>query len=372
MDDLSRGKGWIAMRRVESGEGTGTALPTMRGIGRLVFVASAAVAALAGIGAAPAQSTGERAPLEPLLAAYRRPAAIPAPAGNPATPEKIALGKLLFFDPRLSGSGAISCASCHNPSLGWQDGLALGIGVHGGTLPRRTPTVLDIAWVEPLFWDGRADTLEEQAKGPLTAIAEMDMPAERLVAAVARIPAYREAITRIFPDQGVTIDTIARAIAAYERTIVSGEAPFDRWVAGDAGALSPPAQRGFAIFSGKGNCASCHSGWRLTDDGFHDIGLPGDDIGRAKIMPGLTVLDHAFKTPTLRNVAERAPYMHDGSVATLEQVIDRYDHGFIRRASLSDQIRPLGLTTAEKADLLAFLQSLTSKDAPVDYPVLPR
>jgi len=361
------------MNLVASDERVRPARLSMHDIGRLAFLACTAVAAIAGIGAVPAQTTGDTSvPADPLLAAFRRPASIPAPADNPTTADKVALGKLLFFDPRLSGSGAMSCASCHNPSLGWQDGLATGIGAHGEVLARHTPTILDIAWAEPLFWDGRADTLEEQAKGPLTAPAEMAMPADRLVATVAGTPAYRAALGRIFPGQGVTIETITRAIAAYERTIVSGEAPFDRWVAGDAAALSDSARRGFALFNGKGHCASCHSGWRLTDDGFHDIGLPGDDIGRAKIMPGLIILDHAFKTPTLRNVAERAPYMHDGSIATLEQVIDLYDHGFVRRPSLSDQIAPLGLSAPDKADLLAFLQSLSGKNAPVDYPLLPR
>ena len=361
------------MRPTENREGVRPARRSMRDIARPLFLACAALAATTCVGAALAQSADAGAvPVEPLLADYRRPGSIPEPADNPTTAAKVQLGRMLFFDPRLSASGAQSCASCHNPSLGWQDGLAKGVGAHGGTLDRHTPTVLDIAWAEPLFWDGRAATLEEQARGPLTGAAEMAMPVARLVATVERIPAYRDALAKIFPGQGVTIESISRAIAAYERTIVSGEAPFDRWVAGDAGALSDAARRGFAIFNGKGNCASCHSGWRMTDDGFHDIGLPGNDIGRAKIMPGLILLDHAFKTPTLRNIAERGPYMHDGSIATLQQVIELYDHGFLRRPSLSDQIRPLGLSPAEKADLLAFLQSLSGKDAPVEYPVLPR
>lgn len=314
----------------------------------------------------------ERGRIAGMIASFQRTGAIPAPADNPITGAKVALGKALFFDPRLSGSGAISCASCHNPSLGWQDGLAKGVGDKGGRLGRHTPTILNVAWSEPLFWDGRADTLEDQAKGPLAAPAEMNMPHGDVVAAVAGVPGYQAAFKAAYPGEPLTIDTIAKAIASYERTVVSGQAPFDRWVAGDDRAISDSAKRGFVVFNTKGNCASCHSSWRFTDDGFHDIGLPGQDIGRAKIMAGLTVLEYAFKTPTLRNIADRPPYMHDGSLPTLEAVVDHYDSGFIRRASLSDQIKPLGLTAGDKADLLAFLKTLSSQDTPVSYPVLPR
>jgi cytochrome c peroxidase len=342
---------------------------------QVLFIAS--VAAALAVGAVSLVEAGtspgpERSRIAELIAAYRRPASIPAPADNPVTDAKVALGKALFFDPRLSGSGAISCASCHNPSLGWQDGLAKGVGDKGGRLGRHTPTILNVAWSEPLFWDGRADTLEDQAKGPLAAPAEMNMPHGEVVAAVSAVPGYLAAFKAAYPGEPVNIDTIAKAIASYERTVVSGQAPFDRWVAGDDAAISDAAKRGFVVFNTKGNCASCHSSWRFTDDGFHDIGLPGQDIGRAKIMAGLTVLEYAFKTPTLRNIADRPPYMHDGSLPTLEAVIDHYDSGFIRRPSLSDQVKPLGLTSSEKADLLAFLRTLSSQDAPVSYPVLPR
>jgi len=306
------------------------------------------------------------------LADYRRPAAAPVPASNPMTAEKIALGQMLFFDPRLSGSGAISCATCHNPGLAWGDALPKGIGHMGSTLRRRTPTILNVAYGEPLFWDGRAGTLEEQAKGPMQSAAEMKMP-PTAVERLAAIPGYSSAFARAFPSQPVTVDTIAAAIATYERTVVSGTASFDRWVTGDEHAVSDAAKRGFALFNGKANCAVCHMGWRMTDDGFHDIGLlDATDRGRAEVAPGIEQLEHAFKTPTLRNVNQRAPYMHDGSVATLAAVIDHYDAGFVRRPSLDAEMRPLGLTATEKTDLLAFLDALTSADAPVVVPTLPQ
>lgn len=314
----------------------------------------------------------DAASLAGMAAGYQRATSIPSPQDNPITSEKVDLGKKLFFDPRLSGSGAISCASCHNPSLGWQDGLPTAVGDRGGVLGRHTPTVLNIAWAEPLFWDGRVDTLEQQATGPILAEAEMAGSKEKVIATISTVAEYRDGLAKLFPKNPYTIENVARLLAAYQRTIVSGEAPFDRWIKGDVNAVPDAVKRGFVVFNGKGNCASCHSSWRFTDDGFHDIGLPGSDIGRAKIMSTLPIFTYAFKTPTLRNIAERAPYMHDGSVKTLEAVVDHYDDGFIRRISLSDQVRPLHLTAREKADLVEFMKALTSKDDAVAVPVLPR
>lgn len=307
-----------------------------------------------------------------LLADFQRPTKVPVSKANPSTPEKIALGQMLFFDPRLSGSGVISCASCHNPALGWSDGLPKGLGHMGGRLGRHTPTIIDVAYGEPYFWDGRAATLEEQAKGPLTSAKEMNMPAEQAIGRLQSIPGYVAAFEQAFPGRGVSLDTFAAAVASYERTVVSNNAPFDKWVQGDEQAVSAAAKRGFVLFNGKANCAVCHSGWRMSDDGFHDIGLPGEDRGRAAIAPGIVQLEHAFKTPTLRNITQRAPYMHDGSLATLAAVIDHYDHGFEQRASLDSQIHPLNLTSAEKSDLLAFLDTLTSVDTAAVIPVLPQ
>jgi cytochrome c peroxidase len=303
---------------------------------------------------------------------FQRPSKVPAPQSNPITPEKVALGQLLFFDPRLSGSGAISCASCHNPALGWSDALPRGLGNMGAHLARHTPTIIDVAYGEPYFWDGRSATLEEQAKGPLTSTSEMNMSVEAGVSRLRTIPNYVAAFERVFPGHGITLDTIVEALATYERTLISNTAPFDKWLAGDETAIPASAKRGFVLFNGKANCVVCHSGWRMTDDGFHDIGLPDSDRGRAAIAPGIVQLEHAFKTPTLRNVNQRAPYMHDGSLPTLAAVLDHYDHGFRERASLDSQIHRLELTDDEKADLLAFLDTLTSADAPIVLPVLPK
>jgi cytochrome c peroxidase len=173
-------------------------------------------------------------------------------------------------------------------------------------------------------------------------------------------------------DGEITAERIAMAIATYERTVVSGAAPFDRWIAGEETAISESAKRGFVLFNGKANCAACHSEWRFTDDSFHDIGLPGSDIGRGKQLPNIVKMQYAFKTPGLRNIDRRGPYMHDGSVPTLEAVIEHYDSGGIQRSSLSDEIFPLGLTERERADLVEFLKALTSEDPPVEYVMLPR
>jgi cytochrome c peroxidase len=310
--------------------------------------------------------------LHALVEKYRRPTTVPIPANNPSTPEKVALGQALFFDPRLSGSGAIACATCHNPGLAWGDGLAKGLGHMGTRLDRHTPTILNVAYGEPYFWDGRAATLEEQAKGPMESGKEMNMQASGSVRRVRDIPGYSAAFERVFPGLPISIDTIAAAIATFERTVISRDAPFDRWINGDDHAISPAAVRGFVLFNGKANCAACHQGWRMTDDGFHDIGLADRDRGRALIAPGIEQLEQAFKTPTLRNIDQRAPYMHDGSLASLGAVVDHYDKGFVRRASLDSNMRPLGLTPDEKRDLLAFLYTLTSVDAPIIVSVLPQ
>lgn len=309
---------------------------------------------------------------EATLSDFARPKSVPASRNNPMTPEKVALGRMLFFDPRLSGSGVLSCASCHNPALGWGDALAKGLGHMGSRLGRHTPTILNVAYGEPYFWDGRAATLEDQAKGPLISAKEMDMPAEQAIARIVAIPGYIAAFDRAFPGKPIGLDSIAAALASYERTIVSDIAPFDQWVGGDQQAISASAKRGFALFNGKANCAVCHVGWRMSDDGFHDIGISDGDRGRAAISPGIVQLEYAFKTPTLRNINQRAPYMHDGSLTTLSAVIDHYNQGFERRPSLDTQMHALGLTADEKEDLLAFLNTLTSVDAPTVVPVLPQ
>jgi cytochrome c peroxidase len=308
-----------------------------------------------------------------LKAAYQRPASIPFPEENPFTEAKAKLGQTLYFDPRLSRSGMQSCASCHNPSFAWGDGLARGVGDHMNELGRRSPTILNAAWSEALMWDGRFETLEEQALGPIQAGVEMNMPLEELLERLGQIEEYRPLFAAAFDgDEEITADKLAMAIATYERTVVSGEAPFDHWIRGQRNALSASAQRGFQLFNGKAKCAACHSGWRFSDDSFHDIGLADDDIGRGAELPGIVKMQHAFKTPGLRNIDRRAPYMHDGSLETLADVVEHYDRGGIKRPSLSNDMHPLDLTGQEKKDLVAFMNSLTSDDDPVTYVQLPR
>jgi cytochrome c peroxidase len=201
--------------------------------------------------------------------------------------------------------------------------------------------------------------------------AEMNIQPDEVVVKLRALPQYQSLFRAAFGEKGITTETIVKAIASYERTIISADAPFDRYVKGDDNAISPEARRGFVLFNTKAHCATCHSGWNLSDSSFHDIGVASDDLGRGPII-GLETLNHAFKTPTLRNIQDRAPYTHNGSEKTLRDVVDLYDQGGrVKRATLSAEIKPLNLTEPEKNDLIAFLRTLTSQDAPVTLPVLP-
>jgi cytochrome c peroxidase len=280
---------------------------------------------------------------------------------------------MMFFDPLLSGSSVRSCATCHNPGLSWGDGLPRALAEGQKPLALRSPTLLNVAWIPKLGWDGHFRDLESVAMGPITGASNMNLPEKDLLARLNAIPGYVDAFHAAFGEGGITRKKIELALATFERSIVSADAPFDRWIGGDANAISAAAQRGFDLFNGKGNCSACHSGWALTDSSFHDIGTAqGDDLGRGKLFPKSLKLQYAFKTPTLRDVARRGPYMHDGSVPTLAAVIDLYDRGGIDRPSRSEEIRPLNLTQQEKADLLAFLQTLNGPSEPYPVPVLPR
>jgi cytochrome c peroxidase len=310
--------------------------------------------------------------LEALKEEYRRPSVIPFPKENPYTPAKMILGKRLYFDTRLSAGNVLSCASCHSPAFGWGDGLPKGVGHGMLQLGRRSPTIINAAWGQIFMWDGRAATLEEQALGPIQAGAEMNMPLDRLMDRLARIAEYKPLFDQAFPGEGATPATVAKAIATYERTVVSSPAPFDAWLDGQSTALSEPARRGFALFNTKAGCASCHGGWNFTDESFADTGLSDDDIGRGKFATDVVKMQHAFKTPGLREIAHRGPYMHDGSIQSLAAVVEHYDRGGVDRPSRSDLIKPLGLSAQEKADLVSFLNTLTSRVDPTIVPVLPR
>ena len=294
------------------------------------------------------------------------------PEGNPITEPKIALGKLLYFDMRLSNDDSVACATCHDPAHGFAEPRATSRGVGGQVGARNAPTVINRLFSKEQFWDGRAADLEEQAKGPVMNPIEMSMPSETvLLAKVAAIKDYGPFFEKAFGIPEVTMDRIAQAIASFERTVLSGDSPFDRYQAGDKTALSAAAVRGMAIFNGKGNCVTCHAGFNFTDEDYHNLGVgmtaQTPDVGRQKVSKAEADTG-AFKTPTLRNVTETAPYMHDGSEATLVDVIAFYDRGGNKNPHLAKEIRPLGLTAEERADLLAFLKSLTGKVTPITPP----
>ena len=302
---------------------------------------------------------------------YGRPESVPFPPENPYSKAKADLGRMLFFDPILSGSGTRSCASCHNPGLAWGDGLPRAVGEK--PLALRSPTLINVAWIPILGWDGKFHDLEGVAFAPITGAANMNRKEPDLTAALAAIPGYRAAFSAAFPGGVIDRRNIELALATFERTIVSGTAPFDRWVEGVNDAIDDSAKRGFALFAGKAGCAECHSGWNFTDGSFHDVGTGQEnDIGRARLFPNAVELHYAFKVPTLRDVERRAPYMHDGSEPSLEAVVDLYDRGGVDRPSRSELVKPLGLTAQEKADLVAFLKTLTGEPVAMSVPVLPR
>jgi cytochrome c peroxidase len=297
------------------------------------------------------------------------------PADNPLTAEKVELGKQLYFDKRLSRDDTISCASCHDPKKGWSNGEAFATGVRGQVGGRSAPTIINAAYSDLQFWDGRALALEGQALGPIQNPIEMDMSLDEVVAKLNKIEGYRAAFRKIF-NTDVTADGMAKAIASFERICLSGDAPYDRFRAGDKTALSESAQRGMKVFFGKGQCSSCHTGHSFSDFSFHNIGVGLEkekhDPGRHEVTKVLGDKG-SFKTPTLREISRSAPYMHDGRFKKLEEVVDYYDKGGFNNPQLDEAIFPLKLTTTEKADLVKFLtEGLTSESYPeIAPPKLP-
>ncbi|HSG73342.1 MAG TPA: cytochrome c peroxidase [Planctomycetaceae bacterium] len=293
------------------------------------------------------------------------------PADNPMTEEKIALGKQLYFDPRLSVDNTISCASCHDPAKGWSNGEQFATGIKGQKGGRNSPTVLNAAYHRFQFWDGRAGSLEEQALGPIQNPIEMGETLDNVVKKLNAIDGYKQQFQKVFGTDA-TADGIAKAIAAYERTVLTGNAPYDKFKAGDESALSESAQRGMKLFFGKASCSSCHTGSNFTDNAFHNIGVGTDaetpDIGRAELSK-LSGDTGSFKTAGLRDIARSAPYMHDGSLKTLEEVVDYYNKGGVPNDHLDEEIFPLKLTDEEKRDLVTFLkEGLAGEDYPDHKP----
>jgi cytochrome c peroxidase len=265
---------------------------------------------------------------------------LPAPEENPITPEKVELGRRLFLDRRLSRDGSISCASCHDPERAFSDGRAVPAGVFGRQGRRNAPALINRGYGRLFFWDGRVATLEEQVLKPIEDVNEMDLP---LSEAAARVTLARE--------------RIARALASYVRSILSGDSRFDRFVNGDGSALSAEEQAGLQLFRGKANCVACHVGPNFSDERLHNTGVAWRGGAFADAGAGRG----EFKTPTLREIVRTAPYMHDGSIATLEDVIEYYDRGGNRNPELDPEIRALRLSAEERAAMVAFLRCLNGR-----------
>ncbi|MFQ5747968.1 MAG: cytochrome-c peroxidase [Planctomycetota bacterium] len=297
----------------------------------------------------------------------------PIPADNPMSPEKIELGRLLFFEGRLSRDGTVSCATCHKPELAYTDGRPAAVGIRGQKGLRNTPTLLNTAYNLSQFWDGRAPSLEAQALHPIANPLEMGFTLAEAVARLNGIAGYRQRFRKVFGTEA-TAEGIGKAVAAFERTLVSGDSPWDRHNLGDIEALSSEAKRGIVVFRTKGRCVLCHVGPTFTDNDFHNLGAGVEqgnrDPGRFKVT-GEPSRQRAFKTPSLRNVAQTAPYMHDGSLKTLAEVVDFYDKGGFDNPGRDPRMFPRNLTDGEKKDLVAFLESLSGSYPRIEPPELP-
>ena len=332
---------------------------------KVAQIAMASVLAAAGVlvlaRSVPTQAQGTSANLAAIKNDYRRPA--PRPVENKALAE---LGRQLFFDTRISASGTTSCGSCHFPELGYVVTDAHPRNDSGKGTSRKSQPLIGLGYAGKALvgWDGRSPTLEAQAKASM-ATGSMSMretatpvKVEVLEERVKAAPDYVAKFNAAMPGKPINVDTIATAIAAFERTLEPAMTPFDRWVADDEKAIGESAKRGFALFTGKAGCAACHGSWRFTDDQFHDIGTTTTDQGRGKETKD-PALNYAFKTPTLRSVALRAPYMHNASIATLADVVRHYEKGGIDRPSRSPMLVPIKLTDQERVDLVAFMETLT-------------
>lgn len=313
----------------------------------------------------------------PSLKEWILPAA-PAPKDNAPNAARVNLGRHLFFDPRLSGEGNMSCGTCHNPALGWSDGLATAKGVKSSILGRASPTIINSAFNTIMMWDGRKKDLEDQAMGPMEANLEMNMDTVRLFTWLNESPGYRKLFEAAYPGEAINAASLSMAMAAFERTVVMNDSPFDRWLAGDAKAMTAQQVNGFDVFldANKGNCAACHSAPNFTDNGFHNIGLaswgnPNPDMGRYAQKP-VQRLKGAFKTPQLRGIALTAPYFHDGSAKTLKDVIGVYEKGGVVTTNIDPNLKPLKLSEQDKEDLVAFLSALTGTTPAITIPTLPQ
>ena len=357
------------------------------GWGGLLLAASAACAPFLGANPSfetlvdPQGHTVTVASGHPSLQKWLLPETPPSPADNLLTPERAALGKMLFFDPRLSGTGRSTCASCHVPERGWSDGMPKSVRFMGGIMTRASPTIVNIGYNSIQLWDGRSPTLEHQALNGMSPTGSMNAGPDKPGVGYSNIEknrGYQQAFERAYPGEGITPKSLAKALASFERSVISRESPFDRWVAGDSGAMSAQQVEGFRVFidQKKANCSVCHAPPNFTDNGFHNIGLKSfegekPDLGRFQQRP-VAVMKGAFKTPTLRDIDLTAPYFHDGSARSLTQVVEHYARGGDAKTNLSPEMKALTLTAAEKEALVAFLQGLTTPHEMFEYPLLPK
>jgi cytochrome c peroxidase len=318
----------------------------------------------------PRHARAETPVQEPELVAL--PALVPAPEDNPSTAAKVELGKQLFFDPRLSGDNSMSCATCHLPKLAFADGRRRSEGFGGRELSRNTPGLLNVAFYDNYLWDGRARTLEEQALMPIQAADEMNQELDELEDELNAVPGYVKQFQTVFGTP-VTRQGVAHALAAFQRTLVSRDSPFDRYLAGDEQALSLDARRGLELFRGSAGCIRCHNGPLLSDGKFYRLGVGHSDEGRGGVT-GKQEDRYKFRTPSLRDVARTAPYMHDGSQRTLTEVVEFYYRTAPTQGpdGLPLDIAPLlDQSFMEIAEIVAFLESLTGKAPEIVPPELP-
>lgn len=300
---------------------------------------------------------------------------VPIPADNPQTPAKVELGKMLFFDPRLSANDHWACATCHSPSFGYGDGLPRSLGFGDEKeLDRHSPTVINIAYNTVQFWDGRAATMEDQATGPIVASREMNSNPQQMIEEITDIPYYNEKFKEVF-GSGPSMKNVGKAIASFERTIVTGESKFDRYEKGDKKALTDQEKGGLIMFISKAACTQCHNGPNFTDNTFHNLGVPQEgpakeDVGRFAVTKDPKDKG-AFKVPTLRNISMTPPYMHTGVFNTLDEVVEFYNQGGGAHPNKSPKIVKLNMTDSEKKDLVAFLKTLTGELPQIVPPQLP-
>ncbi len=333
---------------------------------RLLLIACLGLNALTFRQTALAQSPPDTPQLVPM------PEQVPSPRHNPTTADKVALGKQLFFDPRLSGDNTMSCATCHVPEKAFADGRARAMGHDGRALARNTPSVLNVGRLSKFTWDGRAASLEEQAIGPITSPAEMNQRLDELVAELNAVPGYFRQFGAVFGRQ-VNRDDIAKSLAAFQRTLITKSSPLDRYLAGDEDALSPAAKRGMESFIGEADCIRCHHGPLLSDEMFYRLRTTPGDMGLEN-STGQKSDRYKFRTPPLRNVAQTGPYMHDGSLQTLWDVVTFYyrEVPAMAAAGLPLDVQPLtGQSFSEIDDMVAFLQALSGQAPRVVPPSLP-